>query len=181
MIEATLGYFEKFDKTDSVNAVGKVSSTIWFAGCSYRCPGCHNPQTWKLKSGEVLTKRRLDELLREIPPGFNLALLGGDPLESQNIQATKYLINNFKLIYPEADVLMWTGRDFNVAKGLLGPAMKQVDFIKTGTFDQSRFMRGLKYYGSTNQFFFHLKNGEVHSIWSDAEETFIDNRGGSHE
>lgn len=175
MIEKTLGYLSKIVKVDSVNAVNSLAYVVWFQGCSYACKGCQNPHTWKLKSGQPLTKAKLDEILAEIPEGFALTLLGGDPLEQQNLDATKYLINNFKAKNPHSDVLIWTGRNYPVAKGLLGSSVKNVDFIKCGEFDITKFRKGLRYYGSTNQDMFYLKDGLIDSVWSDENTTFIKN------
>lgn len=173
MVEKTLGYLKKFTKVDSVNAVDKLSSVVWFGGCSYRCQGCHNPDTWKLRTGEKITQSIADEMINSIPSGFDLALLGGDPLEIQNLEATLYLVNKFKRLRPSDKILLWTGRDLDTAEQLMGASFKKIDYIKCGKFDILKFKKGLKYYGSTNQNFYLMENGLIKKQWSDELEDFI--------
>lgn len=177
MTKKILGYIIKVNKTDSVNTVGVLATSVWFGGCSFRCEGCYNPETWKLKNGKASSFEDLDNILKDIPEGFNLSLLGGDPLENQNLQATKYLISRFKSANPNKDVLIWTGRPLEVAKGLLGESIKHVDYLKVGQFEISKFKRNLKYYGSENQKFLYLKDGEPKAVWSDELQNFKEYKG----
>lgn len=55
-----------------------LRTSIYFAGCRHRCPGCHNPQTWDFDAGEEMT---MDQLLERIADnGFDVTFSGGDPL-----------------------------------------------------------------------------------------------------
>ncbi len=61
----------------SVDGPG-LRTSIYLAGCSHHCPGCHNPESWDMNGGE---ERTLDELMdiiayNEAPVTFS----GGDPL-----------------------------------------------------------------------------------------------------
>ncbi|MDE5568198.1 MAG: anaerobic ribonucleoside-triphosphate reductase activating protein [Muribaculaceae bacterium] len=61
----------------SVDGPG-LRTSIYFAGCDHRCPGCHNPSTWDFNAGRDMT---VDELmLRIIDNEFNVTFSGGDPL-----------------------------------------------------------------------------------------------------
>ncbi|MDE6702591.1 MAG: anaerobic ribonucleoside-triphosphate reductase activating protein [Muribaculaceae bacterium] len=61
----------------SVDGPG-LRTSIYFAGCDHRCPGCHNPSTWDFNAGKDMT---VDELmLRIIDNEFNVTFSGGDPL-----------------------------------------------------------------------------------------------------
>lgn len=61
----------------SVDGPG-LRTSIYFAGCDHRCPGCHNPSTWDFSAGRDMT---VDELMhRIIDNEFNVTFSGGDPL-----------------------------------------------------------------------------------------------------
>ena len=61
----------------SVDGPG-LRTSIYFAGCDHRCPGCHNPSTWDFNAGRDMT---VDELMaRIIDNDFNVTFSGGDPL-----------------------------------------------------------------------------------------------------
>lgn len=55
-----------------------LRTSIYFAGCDHRCPGCHNPHTWPFDAGEDIAA---DELLRRIADNdFDVTFSGGDPM-----------------------------------------------------------------------------------------------------
>ncbi|MDE6238663.1 MAG: radical SAM protein, partial [Muribaculaceae bacterium] len=61
----------------SVDGPG-LRTSIYFAGCDHRCPGCHNPSTWDFRAGYEIT---VDQLMRRIIDNdFNVTFSGGDPL-----------------------------------------------------------------------------------------------------
>ena len=60
----------------SVDGPG-LRTSIYFAGCTHHCPGCHNPQSWDPKAGKPVTE---EELLKVIEYNdFNVTFSGGDP------------------------------------------------------------------------------------------------------
>ena len=61
----------------SVDGPG-LRTSIYFAGCDHRCPGCHNPSTWDFRAGYEMT---VDQLMRRIIDNdFDVTFSGGDPL-----------------------------------------------------------------------------------------------------
>ena len=36
--------------------------SIYLAGCSHRCPGCHNPESWDPAAGDPLTEEFLNHI-----------------------------------------------------------------------------------------------------------------------
>lgn len=52
---------------------------LWLSGCSHRCKGCQNPQTWDADSGIPFNKLAKEELFRELDKDYisGLTLTGG--------------------------------------------------------------------------------------------------------
>ncbi|GIO30077.1 MULTISPECIES: anaerobic ribonucleoside-triphosphate reductase activating protein [Paenibacillus] len=63
---------------DSVVDGEGLRTVIFCAGCPHRCAGCHNPESWKLRSGRRLS---IAEVVREAGsnPLTDITLSGGDP------------------------------------------------------------------------------------------------------
>ncbi len=61
----------------SVDGPG-LRTSIYFAGCAHRCPGCHNEHTWDFAAGRDMT---VDEIMATVGyNGFPVTFSGGDPL-----------------------------------------------------------------------------------------------------
>jgi anaerobic ribonucleoside-triphosphate reductase activating protein len=61
----------------SVDGPG-LRTSIYFAGCDHRCPGCHNPESWSHDAGREMTVEEIMAVVRE--NDFNVTFSGGDPL-----------------------------------------------------------------------------------------------------
>ena len=77
------GYVHSLESFGSVDGPG-VRYVIFFSGCAMRCQFCHNPDTWKMKQGELYTA---DELLKKALryKGYwgskgGITVSGGEPL-----------------------------------------------------------------------------------------------------
>lgn len=61
----------------SVDGPG-LRTSIYFAGCSHQCEGCHNPQSWDPQGGREMSE---EELLSVVDYNdFPVTFSGGDPL-----------------------------------------------------------------------------------------------------
>lgn len=60
---------------------------LWLSGCSHKCKGCQNPQTWYANSGIPFDESAKEELFRELDKDYisGLTLTGGDPLFEDNL------------------------------------------------------------------------------------------------
>lgn len=61
----------------SVDGPG-LRTSVYFAGCTHRCPGCHNPQSWDADAGVPMTVDQIMDIIAD--NDFNVTFSGGDPL-----------------------------------------------------------------------------------------------------
>ncbi len=62
----------------SVDGPG-LRTSVYLAGCSHHCPGCHNQQSWDFAGGETIT---VDQLITDIADDEeDVTLTGGDPMQ----------------------------------------------------------------------------------------------------
>jgi anaerobic ribonucleoside-triphosphate reductase activating protein len=54
---------------------------VWTQGCSVRCPGCFNPQTWTTRGGTLLPWQDLVSRVLAISGIEGVTLLGGEPFD----------------------------------------------------------------------------------------------------
>jgi anaerobic ribonucleoside-triphosphate reductase activating protein len=60
----------------SVDGPG-LRTSIYFSGCTHKCEGCHNPQSWDIEAGKETS---IEELMQVIKyNGFPVTFSGGDP------------------------------------------------------------------------------------------------------
>lgn len=122
-------------------------TSIYFAGCRHRCPGCHNPQSWDFESGHDIDIEQLTEIIRE--EDFNVTLSGGDPLyHPEETRELTRIIKNMGY-----DIWLYTGfliEDIQ-ASPLLSGAIEFVDTIVDGPYIEALRDPDLPFRGSSNQ------------------------------
>ena len=64
----------------SVNGPGE-RFVVWVQGCSLRCPGCWNPDTWSARRRRVVSCEALAQQISETPGIEGVSLTGGEPFE----------------------------------------------------------------------------------------------------
>lgn len=92
--------FLKIDKEDVCNGEG-LRVVLWLSGCSHKCKGCQNPQTWDTNSGILFDESAKEELFRELDKDYisGLTLTGGDPLFEENIDGVLDLVTEVNKRY----------------------------------------------------------------------------------
>lgn len=113
----------KIDKEDVCNGEG-LRVVLWLSGCSHRCKGCQNLQTWDADSGIPFNKLAKEELFRELDKDYisGLTLTGGDPLFESNLDGVLDLVtevneryntpqdtNRIRLSSPQKSIWLYTG------------------------------------------------------------------------
>ena len=79
-----LGFLHSFTTGSTVDGPG-VRVVAWATGCMFRCLYCHNPDTWKMKNGLLVSVARAADELRKYRRGLKVmsggfTLSGGEPL-----------------------------------------------------------------------------------------------------
>lgn len=77
---------------------------LWLSGCSHKCKGCQNPQTWDASSGITFDESAKEELFRELDKDYisGLTLTGGDPLFESNLDGVLDLVTEVNKRYNTA-------------------------------------------------------------------------------
>lgn len=102
--------YQKITKNDTANGDG-IRVTLWVSGCSHRCYGCHNPQTWDPDSGKEYTYETCKEICEELekPWVAGLTLSGGDPFHENNRIILSVLVKCIKSWFPNKNIWCYTG------------------------------------------------------------------------
>lgn len=137
---------------DTANGPG-VRVSLFVSGCTLRCKGCFNPESWDFEAGKPFTEETVETIFRYLDEPYvaGLSILGGDPLEESNISVVTDLARRVKERYGDKrDVWLWTGRIYEKHADL--PLWQWVDTVVDGPFVEKRKVtqKGL-WYGSDNQ------------------------------
>lgn len=130
----------------SVDGPG-LRTSIYLAGCSHHCPGCHNPHSWDFTGGREMT---VSEILEEVDRhGFNVTFSGGDPIyQYRSLTKLAKELN-------ERGYTIWcyTGFLFEELRGnpAMTPLLEQLEAVVDGPFIEARKDSSLLFRGSANQ------------------------------
>ena len=150
--------YHEIKKTDSGNGPG-VRVSVFFSGCSLRCPGCFNSKTWDKDSGQPFTQEIFDEIIVALKPKWisGLSLLGGDPLEEYNLEDTLTLIQKTREEFGSSkSIWLWTGRTLEALQRkddeTINQILEGIDILIDGPFVADlKDTINLTYGGSKNQ------------------------------
>ena len=155
-------HYGNINKFDIANGEG-IRTTLFVSGCTNRCKGCFQPETWAFDYGEPFT----DEVANEILSTFEqsavkgLTVLGGEPMEPSNQRVLLPFLKEFKRRYPTKNLWLFTGNLYEELTGARGEHPKclditaellsLVDILVDGRFEEDKKQLGLRFRGSTNQ------------------------------
>ena len=127
--------------------------SLYFAGCSHACPGCHNEYSWNPKHGNVLTYDKLEEIAKEINENTlldGITISGGDPLfnPADMLKVLKFLKEKTK-----KNIWLYTGYTLEEVREdkLRRKCLEYVDVLVDGRFVKELYDPNLKFRGSSNQ------------------------------
>ncbi len=106
--------FAGYEPVDLINGEG-VRCSLWVSGCSHGCRGCFNQKAWSYSYGKPFTDENVEQVLKDLSRPFvkGLTILGGEPLDPQNIHNVKSLIEKVRDVYGSSkDIMVYTGYTF---------------------------------------------------------------------
>lgn len=175
-------YYGNIKKCDIANGVG-VRVTLFVSGCTNKCKGCFQPETWDFCYGKEYTAETEQEIIDalKLPGRTGLTLLGGEPFEPENQRELVKLLRRVKDELPDKDIWSFTG--FIYDRDLLTGCRKHcevtdemismIDVLVDGPFVEEKKNISLRFRGSENQRIIDMKktqeNGEI-VIWEGANK-----------
>lgn len=144
--------YAQIRKMDVTNGNG-IGVALFTQGCPYHCKNCFNPETWDFNKGTDWTKETENKIIELLKPEYitRLTILGGEPLIERNIEPLTALLKRVKGIYPDKQVWLYTGGDFEALEGLYEEIFQYIDILIDGRYIDNLRDYKLKWRGSSNQ------------------------------
>lgn len=124
-----------------------LRTSIYFAGCSHHCEGCHNPGSWDAAGGKPMSVEQLMEVIDDNE--MDVTFSGGDPL--MQIDALLPLARRVK----ERGYNLWVYTGYTIeeirASDSLSRILDYADTIVEGRFVKALRDTSLRFRGSSNQ------------------------------
>ena len=153
-------HYGEIKNCDIADGIG-VRVSLFVSGCTNRCPGCFQPQTWDFSYGKPFDAAVEDRLLDMLAPSYidGLTLLGGDPFEPENQRALLPFLRRVKARYPGKTIWAYSGFTLEqlTTPGhhanceATGEILSMLDVLVDGRFVESLRNLSLRFRGSENQ------------------------------
>ena len=172
-------HYGNIKKCDIANGVG-VRVTLFVSGCTNKCKGCFQPETWDFCYGKEYTRETEDEIIEalRLPGRSGLTLLGGEPFEPENQRELVNLLRRVKRELPEKDIWSFTGfiYDRDLVDGgrkhceVTDEILSMIDVLVDGPFVEDKKNLSLRFRGSENQRIIDMRKTLVENrviLWND--------------
>ena len=146
-------YYGKIKKTDIANGPG-VRVSLFVSGCRNHCKGCFQPETWSFNYGQEYDGvNTTNEIIEALSPEYisGLSILGGDPIERENISEVVTLCNLVKHLYPDKTIWLYTGYNYEDIAEMYPNILEVIDVMVDGPFVEELKDISLVFRGSSNQ------------------------------
>lgn len=150
---------------DDTAAAPGISLSVYFSGCHFHCPGCHNPEAQDFNYGEDFTDEPLKEIIQKLNKNDvsrTLSILGGEPLCEENCGDVLRLIYKCKQVYPDLKIYLWTG--YTIEELIDHPKyyviqeiLKNITCLIDGRYEEDKRDITLPLRGSSNQRVIYIK------------------------
>ena len=149
--------YNKIRKMDISNGPG-VRVSIFMQGCTFNCKNCFNPDTHDFNGGKEFTDETINKIIELAKSDYivGLSILGGEPLHPKNLKATTALAKEFKKVYPNKTIWVWTGflYDLDIKDK---EVVNYIDVLVDGQYKDELRDPNLKWRGSSNQRVINIK------------------------
>ena len=146
-------YYGKIKKTDIANGPG-VRVSLFVSGCRNHCKGCFQPETWSFNYGQEYDGvNTTNEIIEALSPEYisGLSILGGDPIERENISEVVTLCYLVKRLYPDKTIWLYTGYKYEDIAEMYPNVLEVIDVMVDGPFVEELKDISLVFRGSSNQ------------------------------
>ncbi|MBP3369063.1 MAG: anaerobic ribonucleoside-triphosphate reductase activating protein [Clostridia bacterium] len=153
-------YYGEIKNCDIANGIG-VRVTLFVSGCTNRCKGCFQPETWDFSYGNTYTKETEESLIELLRPSYitGLTLLGGEPFEPSNQRELVKLLRRVKSELPSKNVWAFSGftleslleREPHPRCEVTDEMLSLIDVLVDGKFEEDKKDISLRFRGSSNQ------------------------------
>ena len=152
------------DKSSISNGPG-VRVVLWVSGCTCKCHGCQNPESWCFDAGMLFDEAAKQKLFDALNKSYihGITISGGHPLENKNVEDVYLLIKEIKEKFPTKDIWLYTGYtwdvifpevvtcDFNTHRFYRQEIVKMCDVVVDGPYIEEQRDITLTFRGSKNQ------------------------------
>lgn len=148
-----------------------IGISLFVQGCHFHCKDCFNNDTWSFTGGKEWTIETKNTFLSlaDKPYIKRISILGGEPLNDENIADVVDLMKSAKKMYPDKIITIHTGYTYDeLIDRDVEDVFKYADVLVTGRFVAALKDITLRFRGSSNQRIFIKDN----CGWVDKTEQF---------
>lgn len=142
--------------SDMINGKG-IRVSLFVSGCTHKCKGCFNKDTWDPEYGNPFTEKEENEIFDYFKKygsiARGLSLLGGDPTYYKNTETLITFLKKFRANFPDKDVWIWSGFTWEqiMSDKKRSELISLCDVLIDGKFMLEEKNLNLKWKGSNNQ------------------------------
>lgn len=137
---------------DVCNGKG-CGTSLFVQGCNLKCVGCFNSEAWDFSGGKEWTLEIKNKFLDIVSRHYikRVSILGGEPLENENLKELSDLIIEIKKRFPEKVVWIYTGKLFETLNPDEQSVVNLCDVVVDGAYVERLKDITLAFRGSSNQ------------------------------
>lgn len=124
-------------------------TAVYAAGCPNACPGCHNPQSWKIEAGHPTPVEEIFDIIRA-DEFADVTFSGGDPMFQP-----KGFARLAQMVKQKTDKNIWCYTGYTFERIMQNPEqrelLKWIDVLVDGPYIESMHDPDLMFRGSSNQ------------------------------